>query len=193
MSKHLTRKSDSQANAEALARRSSTYADEHAASWEVRFGRPAHEMSTKELVAKIMEQLAEEVPTKLHEGPDHIDGGGTPAMTAAFMGYIDGGAIVNRSPRADSHGREFDPIIVGELRKPVQDALATMKRAKGKQAWWGIIAERVILYSEPPVVAAMAEGSHNYEAVRTANEALAELYRRITPDKMHLPRRDAAA
>lgn len=192
MSKQLTRISEAQANAEALARRSTTYADEHAASWRLRFGRPSHEMSTRQLVAELLDAYAAEVPTRLHEGPDHIDEGGVPAMTGAFLGYLGSGATgtVTREPKVDSQGRDLNPVILGEYRKPVQAALEGMRRSRGKVAWWGRIAERVILGSEHPVMAARAEGSHEHEAVRTANEALAECRRRITPDKMALPRRE---
>lgn len=187
MSKHLTRVSEAQGNAEALARRSSTYADEHAASWRVRFDTPSHELSTKALVARIMDNLLAETPEKLHEGPDHIDAGGVPAMTAAFINHIDS--------RVTSTAGKPDPeaIIVGTYRRPQAAAIDSMLRCKGKVSWWGRIVVRVIYNSEPAFQAAVAEGSHPFEAQRTVNEALAEAYRRWTPDKMHLPRREEAA
>jgi hypothetical protein len=179
-------KSDSQANAEALARRTSTYADEHARSMEVRFGPPTHELSTKALLHRLLDNLADETPVKLHEGPDHIDAGGVPAMTGAFMGHLDSrpGSTVGKP--------QTDAILVGTYRRPQAAAIDSMLRCTGKVAWWGRIAQRVVYRSEPPVTAAIAEGSHPYEAARTANEALAEAYRRWTPDKMSLRKRDAA-
>lgn len=180
-------KSDSQANAEALARRTATYADEHAKSWSVRFDTPAHELSTKALVARINENLLAETPERLHEGPDHIDAGGVPAMTGAFLAHI--------SNSATSTLERPDPeaIVVGTYRRPQAAAIASMLRANGKTAWWGRIVDRVIYRGESPAAAAIAEGSHPYEAQRTANEALSEAYRRWTPDKMHLAKRDQAA
>jgi hypothetical protein len=83
------RVSEAQANADALARRSHSYADAHAASWQVRFSAPTHELSTKALLFRLLENLEAETPVKLHEGPDHIDAGGVPAMTAAFLGHLD--------------------------------------------------------------------------------------------------------
>lgn len=187
--------SEAQINAEALARRSATFADDHAKSWETRFGGRDRPMTTKALVASLASMLAEEVPTKLHEAPDHIGEGGVPVMTAAFQAYLDGNAMatVNRDPKTDSQGRELRPVIVGEFVKPVQAAIEGMKRCEGRTAWWGRIAERVVMSSERPVLAALAEGSHQYEAIRTANEALSELYRRVTPDKMALARSETAA
>lgn len=187
-------KSEAQGNAEALARRSSTYADEHAASWRVRFDAPTHELSTKALVTRIVENLAGEAPERLHEGPDHIDAGGVPAMTGAFVAYLDSSvtATVER-PEVDKDGNRVDAIVVGEYRRPQAAAIDSMLRCHGKIEWWGRIVERVVYGAESPVTAAIAEGSHPYEAVRTANEALHEAYRRWTPDKMSLAKRETAA
>jgi hypothetical protein len=133
-----------------------------------------------------MENLADETPSKLHEGPDHIDAGGVPAMTGAFLAHI--------SSYATSTLERPDPeaIITGTYRRPQAAAIASMLRCTGKVAWWGRIATRVIYGSEMPVAAAIAEGSHPYEAARTANEALSEALRRWTPDKMSLKKREAA-
>lgn len=195
MSRQLTRKSEAQGNAEALARRSASYADEHARSWQVRFGTPTHELSTRALLVRLGEARRAETPMKLHEGPDHVDGGGTPAMTPAFLGYLDSGAtgILERQPKTDTQGRPLDPVIVGTYRKPLAAAIESMERCSGRIAWWSRIVHRIIEYGEEPASAAIAEGSHQYEAKRTANEALAECYRRITPDKMALPKRGAEA
>jgi hypothetical protein len=75
---------------------------------------------------------------------------------------------------------------VGTYRRPMAAAIDSMLKAKGKQAWWGRIVERVLYAGEQPKMAAIAEGSHEYEAARTANEALSEALRRWTPDKMNL-------
>lgn len=84
----LDRKSDAQANAEALARRSTTYADEHAASWLVRFDRPTHEpTSLRGYVRELRDAYEAEVP-KVHQHA--IDGGGTPAYTPRFEAWLDG-------------------------------------------------------------------------------------------------------
>jgi hypothetical protein len=182
-----TGKSDSQANAEALARRTRTYADEHATSWQVRFGTPAHELSTRALLARLEENLAAETPVKLHEGPDHIDEGGVPAMTNAFLSHLDS------RPNSTVGKPDREAIITGTYRRPMAAAVESMTRCQGKVAWWGRIVVRVLYQGEQPVQAAIAEGSHQYEAARTANEALAEALRRWTPDKMNLAKRDRAA
>lgn len=180
-------KSDSQANAEALARRTSTYADEHAASWQIRFGEPTHQLSTRALLARLEENLAAETPVKLHEGPDHIDAGGVPAMTHAFQAHLDS------RPNSTLGKPDHDAIITGTYRRPMAAAVESMLRCPGKVAWWGRIVERVLYGGEIPVEAAKAEGSHAYEAARTANEALSEALRRWTPDKMNLAKREQAA
>ena len=172
--------SDAQANAEALDRRSRTYADEHATSWQTRFSPPTHELSTRALLVRLMENLEAETPMKLHEGPDHIDPGGVPAMTAAFVAHLDS------RPNSTQGKPDVEAIIVGTYRRPMAAAIDSMLKAKGKQAWWGRIVARVLYAGEVPVEAAKAEGSHEYEAARTANEALSEALRRWTPDKMNL-------
>lgn len=172
-------KSDAQANAEAMIRRELPYSEPHEASWTARFGGIDRPMTTKVLIAELLRCLGEQTPDRLHEGPDHIDEGGVPAMTGAFLGYL---ASSDTSSNA-----------VDEYRKPLHAALRYMKANPGKHRWWARIAERIILASEPPVLAAMAEGSHEYEAARTANEALSELYRRITPEKMYLGKTTTAA
>lgn len=181
------RVSEAQSNAEALARRSHTYADEHASSWQVRFGEPTHSLSTKALLARLTENLEAETPVKLHEGPDHIDAGGVPAMTAAFLGHLDS------RPNSTVQRPDRDAILAGTYRRPMAAAIDSMLRCTGKVAWWGRIVARVLYAGEAPIVAAIAEGSHQYEAGRTANEALAEAYRRWTPDKMNLRRTENAA
>ncbi len=175
-------KSDSQANAEALDRRSRAYADEHAESWQVRFGPPVAELSTRALVARLLENLEAETPMKLHEGPDHIDAGGVPAMTHAFEAHLDS------RPNSVMGKPEAESIMVGTYRRPMAAAVDSMLRSHGRQRWWGLIVKRVLYQSESPVQAAINEGSHPYEAARTANEALAEALRRWTPDKMNLRR-----
>ena len=166
---------------------SSTYAGENAASWQVRFGRLSHELTTRELLSELMDAFAAEVPAKLHEGPDHIGEGGTPVMTGAFMGYISTGTGSVTTPD------DLEPVYEGIFRKPLQEAIAGMKRSPGKVAWWGLIVERIIIGSQMPANAAMAEGSHRWEAVRTANEALAECHRRLTPVRVALPRKEQVA
>lgn len=90
-------KSDSQANAEALARRTATYADEHAASWQVRFDRPTHEpKSLRGYVNELRDAYEAECPSRLHR--HDVDGGGTPAFTVAFEAWLDG---TDRGPFRD--------------------------------------------------------------------------------------------
>jgi hypothetical protein len=167
--------------------RPTTYADEHASSWQVRFGRPSHEMTTRQLVERLNEAYASEVPVKLHEGPDHIGPGGVPEMTPRFVGYLSTGTGAITAPD------DLEPVYEGIYRKPLQRTIAGMKNSTGKVAWWGAIVERIILGGEVPVNAAMAEGSHRFEAVRSANEALAECHRRLTPTKLALPQRERVA
>jgi hypothetical protein len=188
--------SEAQGNAERLAHRSSTHADQHAASIEIKWRRASSDMTTRELVEYLVTEYADEVPSAIHEGPDHIDAGGVPAMRSNFLAYITSGdgAVIESLPRKDAEGVEYDrPILVGELRKPLQNAVGGMLRGKGKHAWWGRIVGRILFGSEHPKLAAMAEGAHEYQADEAAWAALSECRRRLTPMRMDLVPRERVA
>jgi hypothetical protein len=93
--------SEAQANAEALARRSAQYAPEHAASvsvqWDYRHREPT---DLRDAVRLARKAYADEVPERLHEGPDSIGEGGTPRMDARAMGYLFGNAQASYAPKA---------------------------------------------------------------------------------------------
>jgi hypothetical protein len=106
------------------------------------FGAPTHELSTKALLVRLMENLEAETPVKLHEGPDHIDAGGVPAMTAAFLGHLDSG------PNSTVQRPDKDAILAGTYRRPMAAAIDSMLRCTGKVAWWGRIVERILYAGE---------------------------------------------
>lgn len=81
-------KSDSQANADALARRSATYADENRASWELRMDRAAHEPKTlRQYVHELTKAYQSETEILRLHGRD-LDAGGAPEWTPKFAGYL---------------------------------------------------------------------------------------------------------
>lgn len=173
MSRH-SRKSEAQANAEALARRTATYADEHARSWEVRFDRPTHEpKSLRGYVSALRDEYESECPSKLHRVD--VDGGGTPAFTPAFEAWLWG------SPFAlDTE--------TGAYQTPLRATLAGMRassdeRSKRRAA----VAGRVIIGGLSPAEAAIAEGVPAWCAEVVAADALERTWRRLTTAPLPRP------
>lgn len=83
----IDRKSEAQANADALVRRTSTFATEHAVSWQVRMDRPSHEPTTlRGYVNELRDAYAAEVPARIHV--HSLDGGGTPAFSRAMELFL---------------------------------------------------------------------------------------------------------
>jgi hypothetical protein len=106
--------SDSQANADALARRAVPYGVPSDASfrraWDHRNREPS---DLREAEHYVRRAYADEVPGKLHEGPDSIGPDGTPRMTARAEGYIFGSPQASDARRGPCAGeatcREFQP------------------------------------------------------------------------------------
>jgi hypothetical protein len=93
--------SESQANAEALMRRSAPYTaasdTSFRVSWDFHRREPA---DLREAVRMARRAYADEIPQTLHEGPDSIGEGGTPRMTAKAEGYIFGSHSGSDAPKA---------------------------------------------------------------------------------------------
>jgi hypothetical protein len=92
--------SDAQANAEALARRGLPYSAASGASFRVQWDWHRREpRDLREAVRMVRKAYADEVPTKLHDGPDAIGPDGTPRMTARAEGYIFGDERATDAPQ----------------------------------------------------------------------------------------------
>jgi len=175
--------SDSQANADALARRSATYADEHAKSWEVRFDRPSHEpRDLRELVRCLRRAYADEVPARMHTA--QVDAGGTPAYAPEFARYLYGSDFAT-----DQH----DEAATETYLTPFRRALASMDVAADegtrRRAW---IVGHVVLGDAGPAEAAMIEGVPEWCAKDVAEKALSVFWRRLSDVRLDL-RREVAA
>ena len=109
----LDRKSDAQSNAEALARRSVTFADEHAKSWNVRFDRRTEPPNLRALVIDLRRAYQDEVPRTLHK--HDVDGGGTPAYSPSFEAYL--------------YGSPFQTDDDGTYQTPFRRCLAAMAQS----------------------------------------------------------------
>lgn len=174
----LAHKSDSQANAEALTRRSASYADEHAASWQVRFDRPTHEpRNLREYTRDLRGAYEAECPSRLHR--HDVDAGGTPAMTAAFEQWLWG------SPFAIDHES-------GSYATPLRATLAGMTRGELATRHRARIAYRIVTGTDA-VQAAIAEGAPEWCAKVVARDALQVTWRRLVTSPLPLAKSDAIA
>lgn len=163
------RKSEAQANAEALARRSTTYADEHARSWSVAFAR-SEPTSLRDLVRDLRRAYADDMPGKMHVG--HVDGGGTPAYAGEFASLIYG------SPRATDHGDEgASPIYQTPCRAAI-DKLAGTHEA---------IVKAVVVAGLGPVEAAVAAGIPEDVAKLTTDGVLRRFWRMMSAGPLPMP------
>jgi hypothetical protein len=180
VSRYIDRKSDSQANAEALARRSATYADENARSWQVQFDRPTHEpKSTSGYIHELRDAYEAECPTRLHR--HDVDAGGTPAFTAAFEAWLWGSPF------------RIEPDT-GTYNTPLRACLAGMSRARDERTQSRArIAYAVIVGGQSPSEAGMREGVPAHWAEVVASDALRVTWRRLVRGPIPLPDRNAVA
>lgn len=175
----LDRKSDAQANAEALARRTSTYADQHAASWSVRFDRPTHEpTSLRGYVHELRDAYEAECPSRLHR--HDVDGGGTPAFTAAFEAWL-WGSPFSIDQESGAYSSPFRACLAGMSRSA---DTRTQHRAR--------IAYRAVVGGISAIEAAVEEGVPAWCAGVVARDALEVTWRRLISAPMPTARRDVA-
>ena len=173
--------SEAQANAEALTRRSSTYADDHAKSWEVRFDRQPPR-SLRQLVRDLRRACADEVPTRIHSRD--TDEGGDPAWAPEFTRYITGSDFA--TDRGDDGSTEV-------YLTPYRAAIAAMRNGKDEATRRRCaIVEHVVAGSDP-VEAAMIEGVPEWCAKDVAIRALGIFWVRYSDVRLDLRRTETAA
>ena len=177
--------SDSQANAEALARRSSPYTEASRLSatiaWDATKRGPRDLRHAVELVRRA---YRDEVPTKLHESGLADDG--TPAMTAKAEAYIFG------SPSWTDAGRGEQPLMSFYL-TPFRATLSDMEKAREEATRRRAAIVRHVAFGMDPVEAARSEGAHPLDAKLVVFDALCSFLRRLTDVRVDLSKQDAAA
>lgn len=149
-------KSDAQANAEALARRSSAYADDHARSIEARSDRGTPPAGLRALVVELRRAYRDEVPGTMHK--HDVDGGGTPAYSGEFAAYLYGSPWATdkdddayrtpfRAALASMHRNNPGmAAIVGHVTIGGEDPVAAVRRSHDLDSWMcRAIAERALL------------------------------------------------
>lgn len=152
-------KSEAQANAEALVRRSAPYSQSHSASvafsWDYRAHIPD---DLRGLVRAARRAYEDEVPTKLHES--ELSDDGTPRMTNAATSYIFG------SPNADDNDKLPHYVT------PFRATLDRMERGDIHRKRRAAIVRHITIGGQEPVMAAIMEEAHPLDARLVAEDAL---------------------
>jgi len=178
MSKRYRGISDSQANALALAQRERPYATQSQASfttaWDYRSRQPE---TLRDAVRMVRRAYQDEIPTKLHEGYDHIGEGGTPKMTARAEGYLFGSPTASDAKRDPETG-EHD--LVSYYHAPFRACLAQMQRGDESSRKRAAIVAHVTIGSQGPQEAAVAEGVPSWCAKTVAWDALRSFLTRLS-------------
>lgn len=177
-------KSDSQANAEALARRGAPYGLEHdrsiAASWQVGRRGPRDLRDAERRVRRAYE---DEVPAKLHDGLAALADDGTPRMTARAVGYIFGSPDSSDVRYDPETGRPAD--LISFYHSPFRAALARLEMGSDTERRRARIVQHVTIGQMRAPEAARAEGAHPMDAKLVAWDALAAFLRTLTDIKVH--------
>lgn len=166
-------KSDAQANAEALARRSATYADEHARSYEVRFDRARYRpRNMRDYVHQLRRAYADEVPSRIHVR--ETDAGGDPAWSPEFTRYLTG------SDGATDKDETY--------RTPFRAALTSWRDDHRR-----VIVGRIVLGGWDEKSAAIDAGVPEWCAHDVAFRSLEMFWNRLSDVRMDLARSETAA
>jgi hypothetical protein len=179
--------SDAQANAEALARRGLPYSAASGASFSVQWNWHRREpRDLREAVRMVRKAYADEVPTKLHDGPDAIGPDGTPRMTARAEGYIFG------SPTADDTPKGED-ALVGYYLAPFKATMHRMIAGNEQDRRYAAIVSHITIGDQGGVEAAIALGVPRWCAYLVAEHAVREFLRCLSDLKLSIPKEDAVA
>ena len=177
--------SDSQANAEAVARRGTPYSAASDQSFRIQWDWHRREpRDLREAVSMIRRAHADEVPEKLHDGHRYLADDGTPRMTARATGYLFGRADSEDVGRDPETGR---PDLVGFYHSPFKATIHRMSVGSGGERKRASIAVRVA-NGGGPIDAATSEGVPLWCARVVAMDALMSTLREITNLKLHLER-----
>lgn len=185
----------SQANAEALARRSAPHTEASGESFRVRWDWHRREPADlREAVRLARRAYADEVPDKLHNGRNSgtpaLAEDGSPRMTAKAEGYIFG------PPGADDAARDPETgqrDLVGYHYTPFRATLERMEHGDEPSRKRAAIVTHVTMGSQGPMQAAIAEGVPSWCAKVVAEDALRSFLRSMTDLRLHLPPEGAIA
>lgn len=181
--------SESQANADALARRGSPYSAASDTSFKVNWDWHKREPSDlREAVRMVRKAYSDEVPDKLHDGPDAIGDDGTPRMTARAVGYIFG------DPQGDDAGRDPETgerDLAGWHYSPFRANLDVMSHGSETQRLYAAIVQSVTLGGQDPRDAALSAGVRPRAITKSvALMALRSFLRSMSDLRLHPPKRN---
>ena len=176
--------SESQANAEALTRRSNPYTEASEASIRLHWSERTYDgYSLRDLVRAARAAYADEVPDKLHDSALADDG--TPRMSSQAVGYIFGSAF-----SSDAKSDE----MVSYYHRPFRATLERLTRTGGPEGERrrAAIVAHITIGSQGPVEAAMQEDVPRWCAKLVAEDALRSFLRGMTDLKLHVQRSQEA-
>lgn len=189
MSRNL---SDSQANAEALHRRGSPYTAASDVSFRVHWDANRREPSTvREAIRAVRRAYADEVPDKLHDGPDAIGEDGTPRMSAKAVGYIFGAPDADDAARDPETGQRD---LAGWHFTPFRANLSVMSRGTETQRLYAAIVQSIAIGGQDAREAALAAGVRPAAIAKgIALMAMRSFLRSMTDLALHPPREERVA
>jgi hypothetical protein len=132
---------------------------------------------------------ADEVPPKLHEGPDSIGPDGTPKMTARAEGYIFGREDASDA-RKDPETGQWDALSY--FHSPFRAALDNLAHGDEAEQHRGAIVQHVTIGGQGPAEAAIKEGVPWWCAKLVAENALLAFLRNLSDVKLNLRRTEEA-
>ncbi len=173
--------SEAQANAEALARRSSPYTAASDASfrlaWDVHHREPER---LRDAVKAVRRAYADEVPDKLHDSA--IGDDGAPRMNARAVGYIFGSSESDDAGR-DPESGERD--MMGYYFSPFRACLSVMERGTESHKVYAAIVQSITIGGQGPKEAALPY-AHEAIAEGVSFMALRFFLRRLTDVRLHV-------
>lgn len=128
----------------------------------------------------IRQAHSDEVPTKLHEGPDAIGEGGTPQMHPRFVGYLDDRDDAGLERKGEQPALDY-------MKTPFRGTLASYEPNRAR------IVELVAIGSMGPVQATIAAGVPSWCAREVAEATLFGFVRNLSDVKVSVAKRQPEA
>lgn len=167
----LDRRSDSQANAEALNRRERTYSAASEASFRISWDWTRREpRDLREAVRMARAAYNDETPVKLHDA--QIGEGGTPRMTAAMERILD-------SPNATDAPKGERPLVSHYL-TPFRAALDRLDKGAATEQRRARMVRHVTVGGMSPSEAAIREKANPFDAKLVIEDALRSFLRTLS-------------
>lgn len=181
--------SEAQTNAEALVRRSTPYSEAHRVSVSVAYDWTRRQpQDLREAVRMARRAYADEVPTRMTEGPDSIGDDGTPRLAPETTSYVFGNA------QQTDAGRDPEPGFISYYLAPFRATLETMSQGDEHSRLIASIVSAVTIGSQGPQEAAIAKGVQPACIAKlVAEDALRSFLRRLSDVRVDARQQSTAA